>query len=153
MARIKAAFLQSENEVLEVEIDERVRAQQELEDTLKALQNTQQELIQKEKLASLGGLMSEIAKRIIPPTEVLQAWVDDLERDMPVWGRMHRPKDILSKAALTRSLSPLLEASEAIKQQSQKVAETIALLKDLLQEEQMPSNMPKAVVGIAQGLD
>ncbi|RYF67453.1 MAG: hypothetical protein EOO39_21240, partial [Cytophagaceae bacterium] len=73
-------LIETQNQVLEQKVEQRTyelyNRQEELKATLKTLQDTQSQLIQKEKMASLGQLMAGIAHEIQNPLNFVNNFAD-----------------------------------------------------------------------------
>lgn len=127
-------------------LEQKVRARtDELELTLRTLQNTQSQLVNQEKMASLGQLTAGIAHEINNPINFVSSNINPLKRDI---------KDIMEVVMFYRE-SGIREFSDTTKKAAQKLEEDMELDYVLEEVEQLLKGMDegaKRTVEIVKGL-
>ena len=145
----KQQLLATQNEMLEQQVKQRtaeITAQKEtLEHTLKELRSTQAQLVQSEKMASLGELTAGIAHEIQNPlnfvnnfSEVNSELVDELKTELARLGSFGVPGDMQSA----------IKIADNIKDNEQKIADhgkrADAIVKNMLQHSRTRSGQREA---------
>jgi two-component system NtrC family sensor kinase len=135
-------LIREQNSMLEKKV--RVRTE-ELEHTLRTLQNTQSQLVNQEKMASLGQLTAGIAHEINNPINFVSSNITPLKRDI---------KDIMEVVEFYRN-SGAREFSESTKKEAKELEQDLELDYVLDEVEQLLKGMEegaKRTVEIVKGL-
>jgi signal transduction histidine kinase len=135
-------LIKEQNSMLEKKV--RVRTE-ELEYALRTLQNTQSQLVNQEKMASLGQLTAGIAHEINNPINFVSSNITPLKRDI---------KDIMEIVAFYR-VSGQKEFSDSTKKEAKQLEEDLELDYVLEEVEQLLKGMDdgaKRTVEIVKGL-
>ncbi|MFD2037138.1 7TM diverse intracellular signaling domain-containing protein [Belliella marina] len=136
------SLILKQNEMLESKVKART---EELEDTLRNLQNTQTQLVNQEKMASLGQLTAGIAHEINNPINFVSSNISPLKRDI---------KDLMEIVSLYREKGEL-EYSEDTKKEIRELEEELELEYILEEIDQLLKGMDdgaKRTVEIVKGL-
>jgi len=102
----------------------------ELKQTLAVLKKTQQELIQKEKMASLGGLVAGIAHEINTPLGICVTGVSHLIEEAKIF-RQGAEKDSLTEAQLWNFLNDVDEIGKILTTNTKRAADLIQSFKQI----------------------
>lgn len=120
------------NEELEQRVEDRtnklIRTNLSLEKTLENLKNTQQQLVESEKLASLGGLVAGIAHEINTPIGVTMTAITYLMEEGKLL-QQHFQEETLTKEELKEYFDVFSEGTRIIEKNMQKASELIRSFK------------------------
>lgn len=115
---------------LELRIEQADIANAELEDALSRLRETQEQLVNNEKMASLGGLVAGVAHEINTPVGVGVTAASTLREDTKATTELYETGE-LTNSALKRYFSTCMQATEIILGNLQRAADLIHSFKQV----------------------
>jgi signal transduction histidine kinase len=115
---------------LEIRIEQADKANAELEQALRRLKETQEQLVNNEKMASLGGLVAGVAHEINTPVGVGVTAASTLREDTKATTDLYQTGE-LTNSALKRYFSTCMQATEIILGNLQRAADLIHSFKQV----------------------
>lgn len=122
--------IESARDALAAQVAEKTRANRELQEALERLQQTQAQLVQSERLASLGGLVAGVAHEINTPVGVGVTAASTLEDRAREIEQLYRT-DQLRRSDLERFVEMARESSQIILRNLQRAADLIHSFKQV----------------------
>lgn len=112
---IKNSFIRYKKEI-ELKRDELVKSHSELESKVKELNDTQEMLVESEKLASLGALVAGISHEINTPVGIALTGVSNIEYEAKLVDKLYKKEELteeklISHIELVKKLSSTIRAS------------------------------------------
>ncbi len=122
--------LETTRDELEIRIEQADKANAELEQALKRLKETQEQLVNNEKMASLGGLVAGVAHEINTPVGVGVTAASTLREDTKATTDLYETGE-LTNSALKRYFATCMQATEIILGNLQRAADLIHSFKQV----------------------
>ena len=127
---LRRAQLQTAREDLQLQVEEKTTANTELRRVLERLQEAQAQLVQSEKLASLGGLVAGVAHEINTPVGVGVTAASALEASTQQLRRQYE-SDNMRRSDLERFIATAAESTGIILHNLQRAADLIQSFKQV----------------------